>query len=1107
MKLITQLRLGGNRGLIGALPSQWSAFDSIMSLCLTQAGLSGTLPREWSACQGLKYLWLGRQMFSGTLPREWSALSRLNLLNLESNFLTGTLPPEWRSIPLTSLYLQNNWLAGTIPNGLCQRASETASPDESILDLQLNFFSFASDAHNGNAIAYNCLPGTPSQHMCPALWWPLAMAGIMVAVVGASVALWAGLTGWGCSVRHTLFAAGQLRSCRLWHQHYPSGCKFLLMLAVLTSIGQRLYILSPWFQRVLLEELIRRFRTPGSNSGQITKLIGGTLASSLPVGPVVILLLAFVVRAARTLAVKPEWLPDGPAARAWTLVASEDILRDNLRAIRVDQMILLGVFITGAVLLITFSYTFLPELTQVREIGSSVYNNVDTRVIVVDRAGAAMLYVSYMTAFYSVAAAVTIPEAIVSSSAAIREGVRVASRSQKSGRYLRQLGWLRWAVVQAGVSLAIYIFNAIRSFSSLITSTKAGPHGKPEQPAATDLSLVILVALQVLLAAGWNFASWGSSILRFPVLWFSSRQLSQVLPTAAAELSGTGTATLPTASHIASSYGATAATGTAIGAHYADGEDCGPPPSDIEAAAHGETLGVTNSDGAKLLCRLPAPLNAWGGCQGKAQDDGASPQHRRPLWQRLLQPQVGLIGRTRAQSTALLLVIALNMIHMEGGSTQIKALTWVVWLASSLTMAWAVAVRDRPAGFNDIHGSEAFGMVVLASDLAAALGLDLADPDSSQTHCAPMSGPQGEEEEEPQVSSCCEGHPAGCPECQLLLRRFPATLFRMEETMCVSYRWQKEVRAVVRPPGHSSVAPCSGVRNKVVGINMSRWQRQQLHAAINSSPCTYVWLDVLSIPAALEPEQGTSLWQTSDKLMTRMMAVYAAAASTLVLLSKEEDGGRYFQRAWTLQEYCGARALQVVPQASSAPVHPGPRSQHTSSSSSLMSMLSVFAQRLDASEPEEAERFTDLRRLVRRSMANAMPFWIRLLRSECQMANAIEQVEERATIFASVAGKVNCSRPVDLVRALLPMLLNSSVQDMAELRQLVREALKVCQPGSPAARGLEKARRLVEQEVSSWSFSGVRQSRGELITCPGEDGMEELGRQFTTCPTASVHVD
>jgi hypothetical protein len=56
---------------------------------------------------------------------------------------------------------------------------------------------------------------------------------------------------------------------------------------------------------------------------------------------------------------------------------------------------------------------------------------------------------------------------------------------------------------------------------------------------------------------------------------------------------------------------------------------------------------------------------------------------------------------------------------------------------------------------------------------------------------------------------------------------------------------------------------------------------------------------------------GSWLLDLSNTLLTRMMTVYAAGANTVVLRSSEPDGGRYHQRAWTMQELFGSRIVRA----------------------------------------------------------------------------------------------------------------------------------------------------------------------------------------------------
>jgi hypothetical protein len=233
------------------------------------------------------------------------------------------------------------------------------------------------------------------------------------------------------------------------------------------------------------------------------------------------------------------------------------------------------------------------------------------------------------------------------------------------------------------------------------------------------------------------------------------------------------------------------------------------------------------------------------------------------------------------------------------------------------------------------------------------------------------------------------------------------------------------------------------MKNGVVGINMSRWQRQQLLAAIESSPHPYVWLDALSIPAAVlgpNPDPNSWLLDLSNTLLTRMMAVYAAGANTIVLRSSEAEGGRYHQRAWTMQEYCGSRAIVVCSEDN------------------------------ESYTPEEDTEFSEMRRNIKSAMRNAMPFWGQRLLGDagCEGNKAAKERKEAQIwgleAFAKAQAKVTCQEPVDKVRALLPLFLNSPVQDANELRELVEMGVRLAVEGAlteEAKAAIIEAQRLV----------------------------------------------
>jgi hypothetical protein len=250
----------------------------------------------------------------------------------------------------------------------------------------------------------------------------------------------------------------------------------------------------------------------------------------------------------------------------------------------------------------------------------------------------------------------------------------------------------------------------------------------------------------------------------------------------------------------------------------------------------------------------------------------------------------------------------------------------------------------------------------------------------------------------------------------------------MKEALVVSYRWQPQNQALVHPEGCTGRAHCAGMKDGIVGLNMSRWQRKQLLGAIQSSWYPYVWLDALSIPAAVlgpNPDPGSWLLGLSDTLLTRMMAVYAAGANTVVLRSAEPDGGRYHQRFWTMQEFCGSRAVIVFSEDN---VHSKPYT------------------------PEEDAEFTEMRRGIKSGMKSALPLWgQRLLAATGNNEAALERRKSLirgVEAFTKAQAMVACQEQVDKIRALLPIFLNSPVQDATELGDLVKMGVRLAMEGA-----------------------------------------------------------
>ena len=973
--------------------------------------LSGPLPSQWSTMTGLQALWLGEHYLTGTLPKEWSTLQKLRLMSIKSNLLTGSVPPEWSSLQLSTLYASGNWLMGSIPD--CWDENPDNVLGEPFLDFKVNYVSAAPESYQDADNMYNCMAGEDGQRMCPSLWRPvLMMAALILSLVGVLI-LEAAARGWGVALTDLRFEMHRLTKMQ--------GALFftksnMLLMAALNAMCQRLFILSPVFPAAERAFVARTSGILGVAGSETARLLAGTVCSMLPVVATLLIVAGFVGRALLVSLPRPEWLPQKLAMRAWTLVASEDVLRDNMNTLKIDQLLLLGMFLVCSLVVPLVVALGLPEVISIREVDPSVFFGVNSTIvhlIYLPRTMLALLAASYIIVIYSMVAALLIPGAVVWPSVAVNEAIRITEATSQVQQSLKQLRRLRWAVPQALLSMALCA-TCMALFSATEWHDEDGGN-------EADLSTVwgsnieagvisVLVGFQMLCAIGWNLAVWGSSC---------SCRLTCVVAVSSAD------------------------------------EEAAPLSRQSASDA------VKSFEEASS-CTDTRSSTAWPAASPAAPSRPASLQRGPRRW----LPEVAMVAQTRARDNALLLVTVLQMLHVDGATAGVMV-AWMTWLASIAILCWALLVRDAPKGFDDIHECAAFGMVIVANDLAAILKADLAadGDDSAPTvlHRVTSKHVRISLEED----DCCADYPAGCPRCQLLLRRVPATLYRMQETLCISYRWQSQVRAVVRPPGHGLLASASGLKNRVAGINMTRWQREQLLAGILRSSCKYVWLDVLSIPTALRPQEGSKLWDLSEKLMARMLAVYSTAACTLALMSNEKEGERYCQRAWTLQEYCGSRELDVVCQSTTS--NEAALVEKSTPSITNLFAASTAKQLGQANSAayvhEEMARYKELREYVRGSMSKALPLWIRLLSG--QNAVTIDDLDERASLYAKVVGTVNCQQQVDLVRALAPVLLNTSVQTMEELRSLVRRTSCDCRQNSDGARAMKHAGTLLGIETGS----------------------------------------
>ena len=112
------LNLEYNGGIKGTLPPGLWKMASLNQLILQWCNLSGTIPTWIGELTNLSYLGLGNNQLSGQVPAEIEKLTNLQLLGLDNNNLDGLLDQFAPLINLKSLYLDHNYISGTLTNSI-----------------------------------------------------------------------------------------------------------------------------------------------------------------------------------------------------------------------------------------------------------------------------------------------------------------------------------------------------------------------------------------------------------------------------------------------------------------------------------------------------------------------------------------------------------------------------------------------------------------------------------------------------------------------------------------------------------------------------------------------------------------------------------------------------------------------------------------------------------------------------------------------------------------------------------------------------------------------------------------------------------------------------
>ena len=452
------------------------------------------------------------------------------------------------------------------------------------------------------------------------------------------------------------------------------------------------------------------------------------------------------------------------AACSWTLVASTDVLRENLETVRADQALLTALFALLVPCVAWLNFLALPAsiIVQVQlETPLADPRGTDERPVSMDasmavpRAAVALGAGSLLVVAYHVVACLLLPQELwlaeavrLAASAGVRR--RAAQEQPGTASLLRPLTWMRagfrvlfatasisacsigpavWLAMQdSGVDPEAYNYwEHYRAYKD------AGdvPLANNRDPAVEPI-LACGLAAQLLLAVAWNILCWGLPVRR-------------------------GKAVMNPTS----------------------------PVTEAETMTAPPTTGMLRRNVTREQM-----LNA-------VETTIAPPTAGRP-WKQ--------VSREQAQRSFLIVAIGVQLIPVLNSwgtvGWTLVALVWAVNLGALVAVLGLT--RDHPVGWEDLRGKPMFGLVLLASDLEAALATYLA---RIETRDLPLR----------QIASCCRDHLGGCTACQRLIRRFPATLGRMQRTLAVSYRWQPACRAIIRR-GFTGLDVGAGLKDGMAGL-------------------------------------------------------------------------------------------------------------------------------------------------------------------------------------------------------------------------------------------------------------------------------------------------
>ena len=150
---VIELNLGNNN-LTGTIPGSITQIDKLRKLNLYSNNLSGPLPTYLNQLSFLSYLDFGRNEFTGPIPLSISQINNLQTLFLDKNQLSGPLLPSLASLPLNTLWLNENNFSGCIPtiyDLFCQNPSvNVVLNDNPLLPFGGDFAAFCLNGSGGD---------------------------------------------------------------------------------------------------------------------------------------------------------------------------------------------------------------------------------------------------------------------------------------------------------------------------------------------------------------------------------------------------------------------------------------------------------------------------------------------------------------------------------------------------------------------------------------------------------------------------------------------------------------------------------------------------------------------------------------------------------------------------------------------------------------------------------------------------------------------------------------------------------------------------------------------------------------------------------------------